>query len=250
MPPAARERPGRQTSWRAVTLVVVLLTGILFAVSAQESEGTDLRAGRFTDLASVVEAERQRTTRLTGEVERLNDEIERLSTNLGDRSVGRVQDRIETLVDPAGLTPVTGRGLQITLTDAPEDVRAAYPGDPNDLVVHQQDIQAVANALWRGGAEAVTIQGQRLVSTTGIRCEGNNVTLHGVPYSPPYVIVGVGDVSAMARSVGDDPYLDIYQADAAASSGGVGWAVDELETATAPAYDGLVDVLWARPMQA
>ena len=52
--------------------------------------------------------------------------------------------------------------------------------------MHQQDIQAVVNALWAGGAEAMTIQGQRVISTTGIKCVGNTVVLHGVPYSPPY----------------------------------------------------------------
>ncbi len=249
MPSGSHERPAPWAPWRAVTLVVVLLTGFLFAVSAEQSDGTDLRAGRFTDLASVVRAEREKTTRLTREAETLNAEVERLSADLGDRSVRRVQQEVETLVDPAGLTPVTGPALRITLTDAPEDVRAAYSGDPNDLVVHQQDIQAVANALWRGGAEAVTIQGQRLVSTTGIKCEGNNVTLHGVPYSPPYVIVGIGDVELMADSVAEDEYLDLYQDVAAEPGGGVGWAVEELATATAPAYDGLVDVSWAVPIQ-
>ena len=62
--------------------------------------------------------------------------------------------------------------------------------DPLDVVVHQQDIQAVVNAMWRAGAEAVTIQGQRVISTTGIKCDGNLVSLHGVPYYPPYEIVG------------------------------------------------------------
>lgn len=249
MPPGSDERPGRQASWRGVTLVVVLVTGFLFAVSAEESGGTDLRAGRFTDFASVVRAERQSVNRLTEQVESLNAEIEQLSAGLGDRSVRRVQTRIETLVDPAGLTPVTGPGLRITLTDAPEDVRAGYTGDPNDVIVHQQDIQAVANALWRGGAEAVTIQGQRLVSTTGIKCVGNSVTLQGVPYSPPYVLVGIGDVASMAASVEGDEYVDLYQQAAAKPIGGVGWAVEELATAAAPAYDGLIDVTWATPLQ-
>ena len=249
MAPGSDERPDRGSPWRAITMVVVVVTGFLFAVSAEQSGGTDLRAGRLNDLPSVVRAERQQTNRLTEQVARLNAEIEQLSAQLGDRSVGRVQQEVENLVDPAGLTPVVGPGLRITLTDAPVEVRAGYTGDPNDLVVHQQDIQAVANALWRGGAEAVTIQGQRLVSTTGIKCEGNNVTLHGVPYSPPYVIVGVGDVARMAVSVSDDPYLDAYQADAAEPGGGVGWEVEELVSAKAPAYDGLVDVTWAKPME-
>jgi uncharacterized protein YlxW (UPF0749 family) len=249
MPAGPDDRPARQATWRGVTLVVVLMTGFLFAVSAAESGGTDLRPGRFTDFASVVRAERQSTNRLTEQVEGLNTEIDQLSADLGDRSVGRMQERIETLADPAGLTPVSGPGLQITLDDAPQEVREVYPGDIKDLVVHQQDIQAAANALWRGGAEAVTIQGQRLVSTTGIKCEGNNVTLHGVPYSPPYVIVGIGDVDAMEVSVAVDPYLAGYREDAADPVGGVSWAVEELATATAPAYDGLIDVTWATPIQ-
>ena len=59
----------------------------------------------------------------------------------------------------------------MVLTDAPPSVAESSQQDPNRLVVHQQDIQAVVNALWKGGATAVTIQGQRVVSTTGIKCD-------------------------------------------------------------------------------
>ena len=72
--------------------------------------------------------------------------------------------------------------------------------------MHQQDIQAVVNALWAGGAEAMTIQGQRVVSTTGIKCVGNVVILHGVPYSPPYRISAIGPTDDML-TVGDDQPL-------------------------------------------
>ena len=101
--------------------------------------------------------------------------------------------------------------MQVTLDDATFEARAAYEGDPNDLVVHQQDIQAVANAMWNAGAVAVTIQGQRLISTTGIKCEGNQVTLHGLPYSPPYVIVGIGDPARLEAELTTDPILATYR---------------------------------------
>ena len=249
VPHGTHERPGRRPTWRVVTPVVLLLSGVLFAVSAHQSDGTDLRGGRFTDLASVVEGERGETERLTEQVSVLDAEVQRLSTSVGDRSVDRVQADIDTLADPAGLTPKAGPAIAVTLTDAPEDVRAAYTGNPNDLVVHQQDIQAVANALWRAGATAVTIQGQRIVSTTGIKCEGNNVTLQGVPYSPPYVIVGIGPTDDMLASLENDDYLDYYREDAESTEGGVGWAVDYLPDAVAPAYDGLLDLSWAEPIQ-
>ena len=51
----------------------------------------------------------------------------------------------------------------------------------------------MVNALWSGGAEAMTIQGQRVISTTGVKCVGNTVVLHGIPYAPPYVISAIGN---------------------------------------------------------
>lgn len=240
--------PRRRLAWRVATPVVVLLSGALFAVSAEQADGFDLRGGRLTDLASVVRAERDEAGKLTARAAELNAEVEALSTELGDRSVGRAQDEIATLVDPAGLTEKTGPAVQVTLDDAPEEVRLAYEGDPNDLVVHQQDIQAVANAMWNAGAEAVTIQGQRLISTTGIKCEGNQVTLHGIPYSPPYVIMGIGDPAAMEAELTTDPILATYRDYTLVPGGGVSWDMARLDSAVAPAYDGLLDLTYATPM--
>ncbi|GAB3015358.1 membrane protein [Nocardioides flavus (ex Wang et al. 2016)] len=248
MPSPSHSSPTRRRAWRVATPVVVLLSGVLFAVSAEQSDGLDLRGGRLTDLASVVRAERDEAAELTAQVADLNAEVEALSTQLGDRSVGRVQEKIATLVDPAGLTEIAGAAVQVTLDDAPEEARLAYEGDPNDLVVHQQDIQAVANAMWSAGAEAVTIQGQRLISTTGIKCEGNQVTLHGIPYSPPYVIVGIGDTARMEAELTTDPILATYRDYTQIPGGGVFWDMAGLESAVAPAYSGLLDLTYATPM--
>ena len=248
MPTPSHERPGRSRVWRVATPLMVLTSGVLFAVSAEQSDGTDLRAGRLTDLASVVRAEREETNELTAAVQDLNNEVESLSTQLGDRSVTRVQDEIAEVVDPAGLTERSGPAVQVILDDAPEESRLAYEGDPNDLVVHQQDIQAVANAMWKAGATAVTIQGQRLISTTGIKCEGNQVTLHGVPYSPPYVIVGIGDQTAITAALITDSILATYRDYTLIPGGSVTWAMGNVEDAEAPAYEGLLDLAWATPM--
>ncbi len=230
------------------TPLIVLVSGTLFGVSAQQSDGLDLRGGRLTDLASVVRAERDQAGDLTAQAAALNAEVEALSTQLGDRSVTRVQDKIATVVDPAGLTEKSGSAVQVTLDDATFEAREAYEDDPNDLVVHQQDIQAVANAMWNAGAVAVTIQGQRLISTTGIKCEGNQVTLHGLPYSPPYVIVGIGDPARLEAELTVDPILATYRDYTEIPGGGVSWDMTELDTATAPAYAGLLDLTYATPI--
>ena len=81
--------------------------------------------------------------------------------------------------------------MTVALDDAPPQARSRPlpPGipspTPDDLVVHQQDIQGVVNALWAGGAEAMTLMGQRVIATTAVRCVGNTLLLHGAVYSPP-----------------------------------------------------------------
>ena len=103
-------------------------------------------------------------------------------------------------------------------------------------------------AMWNAGAEAVTIQGQRLISTTGIKCEGNQVTLHGIPYSPPYVIVGIGDPAAMESELTTDPILATYRDYTLVPGGGVSWDMARLDAAVAPPYEGLLDLTYATPL--
>ena len=62
-------------------------------------------------------------------------------------------------------------------------------------------MQAVVNALWAGGAEAMTIMGVRVISTSAVRCVGNTLLLHGRVYSPPFVITAIGDPSAMQQAL-------------------------------------------------
>jgi uncharacterized protein YlxW (UPF0749 family) len=232
-----------------MTPAVFLLSGALFVVSASNSEGTDLRPGRYTDLASLVQTESDKYDDLAQQVRELDAEVTNLAAGVKDANVKRFQRKVQSLKDPAGLTPRAGPGLTVTLSDAPDEVLSSTTQNPNLLVVHQQDIQAVVNALWKGGARAVTVQGQRIVSTTGIRCEGNSVQLQGVPYPQPYVISAVGDPAALEDAIEDDGYLDIYRSQAEQADISVGWDVESESLVTAPAYDGLLDIDYAQPIR-
>ena len=152
--------------------------------------------GRYTDLAALVAGRGRRVRRRsrTGSPT-LNAEVDDArARRSSDDDVNRYQRKVERLKDPAGLVAAAGPGVTVTLSDAPEDViNSTDRRHQPRCVVHQQDIQAVVNALWKGGAAAVTIPGQRVISTTGIKCEGNAVQLQGVPYPQPYVIQAVGD---------------------------------------------------------
>jgi uncharacterized protein YlxW (UPF0749 family) len=245
-PAAHRQGGSRRTAWRVATPVVGLLSGTLFVVSAHSSEGTDLRPGRYTDLASFVRVDAAQYDALKQRVADLNAQITLLNSASDNKQVRKVNRKAARMKHLAGLEPVAGPGVTVTLSDAPQTVSADTPDNLNLLLVHQQDIQAVVNALWKGGAEAVTIQGQRVVSTTGIRCIGNSVQLQGVPYSQPYVISGVGDPAKLSSAIARDPYLQVYREDAADPNIDVGWDLGVESHVVAPAYDGLLGVSYAK----
>ena len=243
---ADHQRPRRSLVWRVATPLVGVLSGALFVVSAHSSEGTDLRPGRFTDLAQLVQYDATRVDGLKSKVSDLNGQVSLLSGSIGNKQAREVNRDAATMRGPAGLLPQVGPGVTVTLSDASEDVTASSTVDPKLLIVHQQDIQAVVNAMWKAGAQAVTVQGQRVVSTTGIRCIGNSVQLQGVPYSQPYVISAVGDPAALTAEIARDPYLQVYREDAADPDIAVGWDEQVEDKITAPAYDGLLGMSYAR----
>jgi len=232
------------------TPVVVLLCGGLVVVSAVNSHGTDLRPGRYSDLATVAGSERKAYQHLEGQVADLQKHVGDLTEAVPGSDVKKAQARADQLKDPAGLTAVSGPGLTITLSDAPRELIEATTHDPNWMVVHQQDIQAVVNAMWNGGATAVTIQGQRIIATTGIKCSGSTVRIQGVPYPQPYVIRAVGDQSSLLAAISGSSDVQNYQDDAADPTIRVGWGLQTSDDVRAPAYQGLLDLSYAKPLKA
>jgi uncharacterized protein YlxW (UPF0749 family) len=232
-----------------VTPLVLLVTGGLFAVSAANSEGTDLRPGRTTDLAGLVHVEDQHLRSLQAESRELSGQVEALTANSKDLRVRQAQALARQARGPAGLTRVSGPGVAVTLSDAPRKVRESSDEDINKLVVHQQDIQAVVNAMWAAGATAVTIQGQRVVTTTGIQCAGSSVQVNGHYFPQPYEIRAVGDPDAIEERIAIDSYLAEYRRQSEISSIQIGWAIDREDDIVAPAYDGLVRPAYAKPLR-
>ena len=103
--------------------------------------------------------------------------------------------------------------MTVTLTDAPRDSDGNYPdgANPDDLVVHQQDVQSVVNALWAGGAEAMTIMDQRVIATSAVRCIGNTLLLMGRAYSPPFVVTAIGPAGPMIAAMEAEPGVSLFR---------------------------------------
>lgn len=230
---------------RSASVIVMALAGLMMTTAAINSRGHDLRPERDTDMATLVRSQASHNAALQKEAAGLRAQVEDLSK--ADQTPGATSSVISSasaLAPSVGLGAVSGKALRVTLDDAPLSENPDGV-DANMLVVHQQDIQMVVNTLWSGGAEAMTIQGQRVISTTAVKCVGNTVVLHGVAYAPPYVIEVIGDLNAMQKALDTSEAVRIYKEYVSAYQ--LGWSVERAGQVTMPAYTGAVAVSHATP---
>ena len=226
--------------WRIALPGVLVLAGVLFATSAETSQGSDLRGGRRDQLAELIRrgnTEVSTSERRAADLRRSVDEATRSYTRTDARLKGP-QREVDELTGPAGLGKVRGPSLTVKLDDAPRRPGGVLPAGANadDVVVHQQDVQAVVNALWAGGAEAMTIMGIRVISTSAVRCVGNTLLLHGRTFSPAFVITAIGNVSSMRDALDTSPGVLLFRQ--AARAWNLGYTVGDPQVVTLPAYDG------------
>lgn len=207
------DRLRRHTAWGWGVPVVCLLAGLLLAATHGVSGGDEIRRSDAPRLVDLVRQSQQSVDQLSAARDALAAQIDSTHGGSADVALAAMQARANQLGDQAGADAVHGPGLVITLTDAQRDANGRFPRDatPDDLVVHQQDIQAVLNALWSAGAEAIQMQDQRIIGTSAPRCVGNTLLLNGRTYSPPYTIMAIGDVSEMQAALADSELLTLYK---------------------------------------
>jgi uncharacterized protein YlxW (UPF0749 family) len=237
----------RFVGWAAIVPLVAAGAGLLFATSAQTSQGTDLRSSGRSDLVDVVRAQ-DRTVRLhIAAVQQLQAEVDALTARAapGNATVARLRANSATLAPIVGTQAVTGPAISVSLDDAKRSAASLPTGfTADDIVVHQQDVQSVVNALWAGGAEAMMLMDQRIISTSAVRCVGNTLILQGRVYSPPYVIQAIGSLPAMRAALDQSQQVQIYRQYVKLL--GLGYDVKSIGNAIFPAYAGSLSLLNAK----
>ncbi|MET8631906.1 DUF881 domain-containing protein [Streptomyces sp. NPDC004074] len=247
-PPRSRRlRPAR-----VLTVGVFALAGLLFITSFNTAKGTNIRTdSSLLKLSDLIHERSHKNGLLDESNATLRDGNEALAKRTGGGSSKAEEARLGALEKNAGTQRLTGESVSVTLNDAPPDATAKLPGypapQPDYLVIHQQDLQAVVNALWQGGARGIKVMDQRLISTSAVRCVGNTLILQGRVYSPPYKITAIGNPDKLQKALADSPaiqnymvYVNVY---------GLGWKVTEDGTVTLPGYSGTVDLHYAKPVE-
>ena len=203
--------------------LAICFTGYLFV--------TNLRINRTafvtSDTGQMVERNSQRAKALREDVKELDSKINLLNKTLTSSPSG--SDSSDDTGASTMLPAIQGPGITVTLNDSPLWKTAVNgsgsSANINDYVIHQQDIEAVVNALWKGGAEAITIQGQRVLFNSAVVCIGNVLMLQGHQYSPPYRISAIGSIEDMVEALDDSPAIQTYKD--YVSTFGLGWKVEK-----------------------
>jgi uncharacterized protein YlxW (UPF0749 family) len=194
--------------WTVVVLAAFVL--LLMTAATQTSRNAvadeDERKDLITQIRQGKEAVQADTTR----IDRLQAEVAELRTGLldSDKLSAGTRDQLQLLSVRAGVAPVRGPGVVVTVDDA--------PGAESDRsTVLDSDLQQLVNGLWQAGAEAISINGQRLTNLSAIRQAGSAISVNFDRLDRPYVVQAIGDPAALPRRFGDtasgQTWLDLQQ---------------------------------------
>jgi uncharacterized protein YlxW (UPF0749 family) len=235
--------------WRVLVPIICLVAGFGFAASARVARGTDLRSPQLADrpgLTALVNAAERRVADYSATAADLQAGVSAATAAAAreNSAVAAAQAESAPLRSPMGLTAVSGPGMLVVLDDAHSVPAGISPAELNQLVIHQSDLQAVVNALWAGGAEAMTIAGQRIIPTSAVRCVGNTLLLNGRVFSPPFRVAAVGAPGTMQTALDKSPGVAVVRQ--AAGFYGLGYTVSQRERLDLPAYAGAVGLSYAK----
>ncbi|TDE12226.1 DUF881 domain-containing protein [Jiangella asiatica] len=186
----------------ALALGMVALGLLVTAAVLQVRDTANVVSSERQGLIEQIYAEDERVSQLQGDINALESEINSLEeTLLQDSTTGQqVREEVEGLQASAGAIAVTGPGVVVTVDDADEAESADEPGLARVLDV---DLRQVVNGLWAAGAEAVSINGERITGLTAIRSAEGIVQINYRPMAAPYEIQAIGDPEALPGRFGD-----------------------------------------------
>ena len=165
-------------------------------------------------------------------------EKERESATKNDTALKEKEQEITEGNKVIGLTEVTGPGVIVTLSDSKKDASSSL--DPSSLLVHDTDVLSVINELKNAGAEAISINDQRIIPTTGIICGGNIIDINGEKVGAPFEIKAIGLPEQLAALDRPGGYLELLR------SYSVGATLEKSNNITIPKYTGTITYNYAK----
>ena len=223
---------------------ILMVLGFLVAAAvARERVREERFPGQVAELLDLIDARRQAISDLAGEAEALSDRLREAqgAAGSGSAELRATLDRIERLRARAGLAAARGGGLLLEVADS-DDVPTTR-GDVTDLRIQDVDLREIVNALWRAEAEAIAVNGQRIVATTAIREAGGTILVNFSPVTSPYRVSAVGDPAEMRVRLDQSGLIGRF--DVWEQVYGLGFTIRAVSELTLPGLQ--TELSWATP---
>ncbi len=225
---------------QAALTVIFLLFGFMLAIQFRASPDLpgNYRVQRVEELSVLLQVTEQERDNLKIEVTELREKVTEMMAS--EDHVKLLQDELQKARILSGLTDLKGPGILVDMNDSQ---KPPAPGqDPSLLIIHDDDIAQVVNELFGAGAEAVSVNEQRIISTTEIRCAGNVIMINGVRIAPPIHIIAIGDPDTLLSGLkfpgGIVDSLSLW---------GIEVKAKAAEEVIVPAYGGSLSFRFAQP---
>ena len=229
-----------------VLLVPAVLFGLLVSVQWRtQAERNELTVRYNTPLLDAANTLQDEQNALKAQLADLRAELDRIQANASTQSdaAKELQARIDTLKAVAGLNERSGDGVEVMLDDARG---AAAAKDIEKSICHNTDLTDIVNQAWRGGAEAIAVNDERIVGSSSIYCVGSTIMVNGTLMSPPFKVAVIGPQNELLATYEDPTQLrdikqrrDVY---------GLGFRVSRASGLRVPAYRGALNVRFASPL--
>ena len=237
-----------------VSIIAIISFILCFLITLQvrtirQSNSDILRLKKENELRDEINEWKDLYETATYKIKELENKVTEYKNNasMKDKTTSLLNDEIEDLKILAGLTKVCGAGITVTLDDTRAINQIAVDAgfyDPNVFVIHDSDILLVINELRAAGAEAISVNGQRITSTTEIRCVGPVIQINGIRLTAPFEISAIGSPDTLASSLKlRGGIIDsIEQAD-------IDVLIQKLDTVVIPQSDSVIKYKYAVPAE-
>jgi uncharacterized protein YlxW (UPF0749 family) len=189
-------------------LLISLLSGLLVAWQWRSHLATAALEQQDPALIDIIHSLEKEDASLENTIATLRSQIEAIQKerSQGKGRLAQLQQEIEALKLAAGLTPVTGPGIIVTLDDNIAGAQAAKNSSPTtykpeDYIIHDKNVLYLVNEIKAAGAEAIAVNGQRVVTSTDIRCVGTVILVNSTRLAPPYEVQAIGNPDVLEAAV-------------------------------------------------
>lgn len=233
-----------QFSIGVACIILGIMVSLLFKTYKREGNLPTLWTQR-EDLAKMVKYLEKERNKLETDLNNARQTINKYEENSSKGKVeySTIRNNLVQSRQEAGLTSVHGPGIMIRMNDSP--IKPKDGDDPNYYIVHDVDLMALVNELWASGAEALSINDQRMVMTSAIRCVGPTITVNTVRLTPPYIVKAIGPSSTLETGLRyTGGFLDSM---APNMDRGVEIRISKSDDIIIPAYRGSLVNRYAKP---